>query len=147
MREIPERLADELSIHLAFGVAHFFVADRNPSVAPSDLQFLDDGENGLAARGAGIFDRLDWLTGESRNIRHQAGEQPLLVERDIANGAHGADIDRGGLHFDLRTGSGDGAPKNFGYRHAHELPEFRLMIGGNVNAFHKTPLIVISAPA
>ena len=58
MREISEGLADELAIHLAFGVAHFFVADGNPRIAPSDLQFLDDGEDGLATGGAGIFDRL-----------------------------------------------------------------------------------------
>src|ERR1019366_2113354 len=51
----------------------------------------------------------------------------------------GAHIECGGFHFDLRTRLRNGALKNLGYRHAHELPEFRLMIGGDVNALHKTP--------
>src|SRR5208337_1729427 len=147
MREITEGLADELSIHFAFGVAHFFVADRNPSIAPSNLQLLDDGQDGLPARGAGIFDRLDGLAGKARNIRHQAREQSLLVEGDVANGAHGAYIERGGFDFDLRAGLGNGAAENLGHRHAHELSEFRLMIGGDVNALHKTPLRMSSVPA
>src|ERR1019366_8538800 len=139
MRKIPEGLADELSIHLAFGVAHFFVADRNPNIAPSDLQFLDDGQDGLTTGGARIFARLDRLAGESRNLGHEACEQSLLVEGYIASGAHGAYIDGGGFHFDFRTGLCNGALKNLGHSHAHELPEFRLMIGGDVNALHKTP--------
>src|SRR5208283_1176904 len=65
MRKIAEGLADELSVHLAFGIAHFFVADRNSSIAPSDLQFLDGGEDGLTTGSAGIFDRLDGFTGKS----------------------------------------------------------------------------------
>src|SRR5208282_3117804 len=99
MREIAKGLANELAIHFPVGVAHFFVADRNSSIAPSDLQFLDDGEDGLTTRCAGIFDRLYGLAGESRDIRYQAREQPLLVEGDITNGAHGADIDCGGLYL------------------------------------------------
>src|ERR1017187_510445 len=120
-------------------VAHFFVADRNPNIAPSDLQFLDDGQDGLATGGARIFNRLDRLTGESRNLGHEACEQSVLVQEYIASGAHGAYIDRGGFHFDFRTGLCNGALKNLGHRHAHEFPEFRLMIGSDVNALHKAP--------
>src|SRR5208337_5017709 len=120
-----------------FSVAHFFVADRNSSVAPSNLQLLDDGQDGLPARGAGVFDRLDGLTGKSRNIRHQAREQPLLVEGYIASGPHGAYVERGGFHLDLPTSLGNGTAKNLRYRHTHEFSEFRLMIGGDVNALHK----------
>src|SRR5208282_5697606 len=147
MRKIPQGLADELSIHLAFGVAHFFVADRNSDIAPSDLQLLDDGQDGLATGGARIFDRLDRLTGESRNLGHEACEQSLLVERYIASGAHGAYIDRGGFHLDLRTGLFNGALKNLGHSHAHELSKFRLMIGGDVNVLHNRLLKMTSAPA
>jgi hypothetical protein len=61
----------------------------------------------------------------------------LLVEGDIANGAYRAYIDRGGFHFDLRARLRDGAAQDFRYRHAHELPEFGLMIGGDINLLHK----------
>ena len=87
-----------------------------PSVAPPNLQFLDNGEDRLATGGAGVLHGLDRLSGKPRNIRHQSREQALLVEGDIADGAHGANIERGGFHFDLRAGLRNGASKNLGHR-------------------------------
>ena len=87
VREVAEHLAHELAVHLALGVAHLLVADRDAGVAEAALQLLDDGEDGLAARGAGVLDRLDRLGAEAGHLGHEAGEQALLVERDVAGGA------------------------------------------------------------
>ncbi len=71
---IAEHLADELAVHLAFGIAHLFIAYRDPGVAHAELQLLDYRENGLPARGAGVLHRLDGLAFEARRVGHQSGE-------------------------------------------------------------------------
>ena len=96
--EVAEHLADELAVHLAFGVAHLFVADGDPGFAHAELQFLNHAEHGLPAGGAGVLHGLDGLAFQARRVGHQSGEQSLLVEREIARRADAA-------HVQCRAGS------------------------------------------
>jgi len=140
MRKIAESLADELAIHLAFVVAHLFITHCDADVTPSEQKFLDHGEHGLTARGAGILHRFDGLCGQAGHHCHQTGEQPLLVQRNVAGGADRTDIQHRGLHFNLTACAENGVLNDLRHRHGHEFSKLRLMVGCDVNAFHKTPL-------
>ena len=141
MGEVAEHLADELAVHLAFGVAHLFVADGDTGFAHAELQFLNHAEHGLPARGAGVLHRFDGLAFEARRVGHQAGEQSLLVEGEIAGRADAAHVQRGGLGADLAAGALDGGVENLGHGHAHQLAELRLVKGGDVDRFHGSVLL------
>ena len=96
MREVAEHLADEFAVHLAFGVAHFFVAYGDAGFTEAELQLLNHGEDGLAAGGAGILDGFDGLAFEARSAGHESGKESLFVEREVARSGDGADVEGGG---------------------------------------------------
>ncbi len=66
-------------------------------------------------------------------------EQPLLVERQVADGADRGDVD--GRAFGLHRGAGllGGAHEDLGHRHPEELAELRLVVGGDVDRLHENP--------
>ena len=141
MGKIAQSFANELAVHLAFVVAHLLIADGDADVTPAQQEFLDDGKHGLTAGGAGVLHGFYGLAGQARQHCHQAGEQTLLVKGNIAGGTDRANIQRGGLDADLAASAVDRVLDDLWHRHGHELSEFRLMVGGDVNTLHKTPLI------
>ena len=141
MGEVAEHLADELAVHLAFGIAHLFVAYGDAGFAHAELQFLDHAEHGLPARGAGVLHGLDRLAFQARRVGHQSGQQSLLVEGEIAGGADAAHVQCRGLGADLAARALDGGVDDLGHGHAHQLAELRLVKGGDVNRFHGSVLI------
>ena len=74
---------------------------------------------------------------EAGHLGHEAGEEALLVERDVAGGA-----DRGRRRGPTasipisRAGAGDRVRHDLGHGHAHELAEHRLVVGGDVDGLH-----------
>ena len=92
MREVSEHLADELAIHFALGIAHLFVTHGDASLAHAQLQLVDDGKHRLSAGRASVFHGLDGLALEPRCTGHQAGQQALLIQREIAGGPDAAHV-------------------------------------------------------
>ncbi len=93
VREVAEHLAHPRAVDLAVVAAHLLVADGDADLAHAEEQLLGDREHRLAARGAGVLDRLDRLALEPGHRGDEAGEQPLPVERDAAGGGDRGDVD------------------------------------------------------
>ena len=92
MGKVAEHFADEFAVHLAFGIAHLFVAHGDAGFAHAELQFLDHAEDGLPTRGAGVLHGFDGLALHARRVGHQPGEQALLIQRKVAGGSHAAHV-------------------------------------------------------
>ena len=103
--EVAEHFADELAVHFAFGIAHFFVAHGDAGVAHAELQLLNDAEDGLTAGGAGVLHGLDGLAFQAGSAGHQSGKEPLFIEREVAGGADAADVQGGGVGGDFAAGA------------------------------------------
>ena len=76
---------------------------------------------------------------EARRHREETREEPLLVEGQVADGPDRGDVD--GRRLRLHRGAGllGGAPEDLGDRHPEELPELRLLVGGDVDRLHELP--------
>ena len=84
VREVAQHFADELAIHVAFGIAHLFVAHRDPRIAHAELQLVNHRKHGLPSGCAGVLHGFDGLALHPRSHGHQAGQQSLLVQREVA---------------------------------------------------------------
>ena len=134
--EVAENLADELAVHLAFGIAHFFVADGDAGFAEAELQLLNDRKDGLAAGGAGVLDGFDGFAFQAGSAGHESGEESLFIEGEVAGGGDGADVEGGGLDGDFAAGALDGIVEDRGHGQAHQFSKTRLVIGGDVDGLH-----------
>ncbi len=143
MCKVSEHFADQFAIHLARGIAHFFVTHGDSGLAHAKLQLLNYREHRLSAGGASVFHGLNRLTLEARCSGHQACQQSLLVQRKVAGGAHAAHVQCRCRSAHLAAGPLNRSVQNLGHGHAHQLAEPRLVKRRDIDWLHNTIFAVL----
>ena len=137
VREVAEGFADALAVGFACIVAHLLDADGDGGFAEAGLELVDTGEDGLATGGAGVFYGFEGFAGETFDACHEAGDEALLMEGEVAGGGDGSAVDGGGYDADFGADALDGAGNHGFLGEGEELAEFGLVVGGDVDGLHK----------